>query len=169
MNQVTSSDAILAELLHEPSFEITKSIPKGLSKQIEAAVADFVKTSHLPKGIDPAGFYHQTIQSIAQSAVLGGAGDFWLGVHEGLVVVYVLAHLGNDLDGRLTYTISQAWVHRNYRGNQIVKAWWLQIKQRARDCFAKHMVIISSRNPRAYERFLGDGMAQYCTMLRQDL
>lgn len=165
----TLGNAVLAELSQAPSFEVVKEIPLGAYKQIEEAVKDFIKTSHLPSGIDSQGFYIQTLQAISNSTVLGGGGDFWLGMDGDQVVVYILGHFGNDLDGRLTYTVTQGWVRRDYRGKPIVKEWWAAIKQRAREAMAKHLIIVSSRNPRAYERLFGGGLAEYAVLLRQDL
>lgn len=152
-----------------PFFGVVKSISPILVPQIESAVHDFIATSHLPEGIDVSGFYYQTLEAIANSTYLGGAGDFWLATCNGKVVVYGLAHVSKDIDHRLCYSVSQMWVAKEFRGKPIVKVWWEQIRQRAKDCFAKHLVITSSRNPKAYKRFLGNGMREYCTMLKEEI
>lgn len=157
--------------LHEdrPDFRLVKSIPSGLAPQIEEAVKDFIKTSHVPEGIDLNGFYYQTLQAIANATILSGAGEFWIGTVDNELVIYTIAYINNDFDGKLAYHISQTWVKKEYRGKPIVKEWWNQIKQRAKDCFCGHLCLTSSRNPKAYERWLGDGMKHYATLLKQTL
>lgn len=163
----TEASGIISILEEHPYFRVVKSIPDGMSKQIEAAVIDFIKTSHLPKGIDVGGFYQQTLSAIANSTYLGGGGDFWLGIKDGKVVTYVMAFIGKDIDHRMSYTVTQAWVRKDYRGNPVVKEWWEQIRQRAKDLFCGHLVITSSRNPMAYKRFLGHGMSEYAVLLKE--
>jgi len=84
------------------------------------------------------------------------------------VVVYGLAHVSKDIDQKLVYHISQMWVAKEFRGKPIVKEWWAQIRQRAKDCFCKHLVIVSSRSPKAYKRFL-HGMQDYATLLKEEI
>ena len=168
MNETTTlSSNIIARMEPKPCFRVVKAIPEGMSKQVEAAVVDFIKTSHLPKGIDVGGFYQQTLSAIANATYMGGGGDFWIGTENGKITTYVMAFVGKDIDHRMSYTISQAWVRKDYRGNKIVKEWYDQIRQRAKDLFCGHLVLTSSRNPRAYKRFLGYGMDHYCTMLKE--
>lgn len=155
--------------VEEPNFGVVKILPPWAVPQIDAAVKDFIETSHLPEGIDKDGFYYQTLEAIAGSTVLGGAGDFWMATIGNRVVVYGLAHISKDLDHKLCYSISQMWVAKDFRGKPIVKKWWEQIRQRAKDCFCRHLVITSSRNPEAYIRFLGHGMRKYCTMLKEEI
>ncbi|WP_230685497.1 hypothetical protein, partial [Streptococcus pneumoniae] len=76
----------------------------------------------------------QTLQAIANSTVLSGAGEFWIGTLNGELLIYTMAYINNDFDGKLAYHISQTWVKKEWRGDPIVKEWWGQIKQRAKDC-----------------------------------
>jgi hypothetical protein len=163
----TTVSGILAELQEKPFFRVVKAIPDGLSSQIEAAVFDFMKTSHVPKGIDQSGFYQQTLAAIANCTYMGGGGDFWVGVKDGKLTTYVLAHVSKDIDHRMSYNVSQAWVERSYRGRPIVKEWYEQMRQRAKDLFCGHLVITSSRNAKAYKRFLGHGMDDYAILLKE--
>lgn len=153
----------------EPFFGVVKAIPQWATKQIEAAVKDFIETSHLPASIDKAGLYYKTLESIASCTYMNGSGDFWLATYNGSVVVYGLAFVSNDIDGKLVYHIPHMWVSKEFRGNPIVKKWWEQIRQRAKDLFCKHLVITSTRSARAYERFLGNGMKQYATLLKEEI
>lgn len=153
----------------EPIFSVRKSIPSGFAPILEVAVKDFIVSSHVPEGIDIQGFYNQTLSAIASSTVLGQGGEFWMGTKNDELLIYVLANFGNDLDGRLSYNISQCWVRKDYRGNPIVKKWWEAIRQRAKDFLCKHIVITSSRNPEAYMRWLGGGLHHYVTLLKQEI
>lgn len=155
--------------LEKPYFRVIDALPDGMSPQIEAAVVDFMKSSDMPEGVQLMGFYNQTLQAIANATILQGNGEFWIGTLNGELLIYTLAYINNDFDGRLAYHISQTWVKKEWRGNPIVKEWWGQIKQRAKDCLCGHLCLTSSRNPKAYERWLGDGMKHYATLLKQSL
>lgn len=171
MSTCTSSNAMLLELENErPFFEVIKYIPGGLSKQIEDAVHDFIKTSHVPEGVDIQGFYHQTLKGIANASYLNQGGDLWLGMLDGQLVTYILAHVGQDIDHKLTYTVSQAWVRKDQRGKPWVKWAWEKVRQRAKDCLCGHFMVISSRgNDKAYCRFLGKGFHYYASILKEEI
>lgn len=154
----------------KPEFGLTKTIEPQYVPQIEEAVKDFIKSSHMPDGVDFQGFYYQTLQTIANSSVLGGAGDLWLGVMNGEVVTYIIANVNNDYDGRLNYMVSQAWVRKDQRGQKWVKDAWEQVRTRAKACFCKHFSVISSRgHTEAYCRFLGKGFHKYAEILKSEL
>ena len=153
-----------------PKFELFKHIPDGVSPQIEKGVQDFIKSSHLPKGVDIAGFYQQTLRAIANASYLNQGGDLWLGFIDGQLVTYILAHIGQDIDHRLSYVVSQAWVRKDQRGEKWVREAWQKVRQRAKDCFCGHLMVISSRgNDKAYCRFLGKGFHHYASMLKEEL
>lgn len=156
--------------LNQPQFGLAKVIPEGMAPQIEAAVRDFMVSSHLPQGVDPEGFYRQTLQSIASASYLNQGGELWLGVSRGTLWTYILAHVGNDYDGRLAYTVSQAWVKKDQRGQRWVKEAWEQVRERARNCMCSHFSIFSTRgNDKAYCRFLGKGFHFYSSILKEEL
>lgn len=154
-----------------PEFGLSRMIPSGSVPEIEAAVRDFMVSSHLPDGVDQEGFYRQTLQAIASASYLvTPGGDLWLGFLDGKLVTYILAHVGNDYDGRLAYTVTQAWVREDQRGQPWVKQAWEKVRQRARDCLCKHFAILSSRgNDAAYCRFLGKGFHFYASVLKEEL
>ena len=151
------------------SFSIVRSLNPAWSKQIEAAVRDFFKTSHVPQGVDEQGFCQQTLESIASATFLNNGGDFWLLLENGVVKGYLLARITKDIDNTLTYWISQSWVHKSMRGDPEVKNCWETVRKRALECFCKHIVIVSSRSTRAYCRFLGHGMHLYSALLKEDI
>lgn len=150
-----------------PELKIVREIPKNLIPKIEEAIRLFVLESGV-KG-DPAGVFNQTIESIANATFLKGNGDFWLAEDEEGVAAYLLAHVTKDIDNRLTYWVGQSWVRKDYRGNPLVKDWWEDVRKEAKRKFCSHLVIVSSRNPRAYERFLGHGMEEYASLLMENL
>lgn len=152
-----------------PHFALSKNIGNGIAPQIELGVRDFIESSHLPDGIDKEGFFRQTLQAIASASYLNQGGDLWLGIMDGELVTYILAHVGNDYDGRLAYTVTQAWVRKDQRGKKWVKEAWEMVRKRAKECFCKHFVVISSRgNDAAYCRFLGKGFHFYASILKEE-
>lgn len=151
-----------------PKIKIHKQIPKTISNRaLELAIELFVTESNV-KG-DPIGFKNQTIESIANATFLNGGGDFWLAEDNGKVAIYLLARVTKDIDNSLTYWVNQAWVHPNWRGHRVVKDWWEEIRKQAKRYFCKHLVIVSSRNPKAYSRFLGHGLEEYATLMMENL
>lgn len=169
MTTSTSSDARLEQLQETAYFRVVKSIPEGVTRQIENAVNDFIASSHMPNGVDPTGFYFQTLEAIANATYLGGGGEFWIGTKDGELLIYILGHVAKDIDNRLSYHVSQAWVREDHRGRPVVKEWWEAVRERAKSLFCKHLVITSTRNPKAYQRFLGHGMTQYAVMMKEEL
>lgn len=156
--------------IKSPRFEVVKVIPDGMAPQIEEAVQDFIKTSHVPKGVDLNGFYQQTLRAIANASYLGQGGDLWLGIMDGQLVTYILAHVGQDIDHKLVYTVSQAWVRQDQRGKKWVKEAWNKLMQRAKDCLCGHVMVISSReDDDVYCRFLGHGFHKYASMLKTEI
>ncbi len=152
-----------------PNFGLAKVIPQGIAPEIEAAVKDFIVSSHLPEGVDKEGFFYQTLQAIAAASYLNQGGELWLGIMNGRLVTYILAHVGNDYDGRLAYIVTQAWVRKDQRGHKWVKWAWEEVRQRAKDCFCKHFAVFSSRGKtKAYCRFLGKGFHYYAEILKEE-
>lgn len=153
-----------------PVFSIARAIPDGMGPQIEEAVKDFIRSSGIPRGVDIQGFYNQTLQGIANAAIQGQGNDLWLGVAGDELWIYLLGHLGNDIDGRMTYTVSQAWVRKDQRGQKWVKEVWAQVRQRAKNCLCKHFMVISTKeNDAVYCRFLGRGFHKYATLLKEEI
>lgn len=151
-------------------FGLFRTIPEGIAPQIETAVRDFMVSSHLPDGVDKEGFYRNTLQAIAAASYLNQGGELWIGISNGMLWTYILAHIGNDYDGRLSYTVTQAWVKKDQRGQKWVKEAWEQVRQRAKNCFCKHFAILSSRGKtKAYCRFLGKGFHPYAEILKEEL
>jgi hypothetical protein len=148
-------------------FEIVKELPPLHPKAIERAVNQYVCDSHVLG--DRIGIVNQTLESIATATFLKGNNDFWLAHEDGEVKAYTIAHVTKSVDNKMTYWVNQSYVDKSLRGNSIVKEWWEKIRIHAKKCFCEHIVIVSSRTPEAYERFLGNGLKAYATLLMEDL
>lgn len=154
----------------EPNFGIANFIPSGMNDQIADAVADFMASSNLPHGIHEQGFFYQTLQAISTSAILGQGRELWLGILNGTLYTYILASIGPDFDGRLAYTVSQAWVKEDQRGKPWVRKAWEMVRQRAKDTLCSHFVVHSTKkNTEAYCRFLGKGFHKVSEILKEEL
>ena len=151
-------------------LQIIKELPKLNSHAIERAVEQFIEDSRV-ENVDKIGMYNQTIESIAQATMfsMNNAQHFWL-AHDGFEVkAYVLAHIGKDIDNRLTYTVSQAWAHPSLRRTPKIKEWWQLIRNEAKRNMCKHVLIPSSRHVKAYLRFLGKNYHEYVTLIKEDI
>lgn len=157
-------------LPEQPMFSLRQSIPEGMNNQFQLAVMDFMGSSGLPEGIDKNGFYYQTLQAIANSAILGQGRELWLGIQDGQLLTYILANIGVDFDGRLAYTVSQAWVRQDQRGKPWIRGAWQAVRQRAKDTLCSHFVVHSTKeNTAAYCRFLGKGFHKVSEVLKEEL
>lgn len=167
MNTQTISSSVIVDF---PVFSIYRpmDLSHGLSGQVESAVKDFVQTCGV-SNVDQQGFYQQTLKSIATMTTIPGSGDFWVIMQGERLVGYLIARTVLDIDDKLCYWISQAWVGKSHRGNPIVKCWFEEMRQRAKDLFCSHIVYVASRNPEAYKRFLRNGVHDYATLLKEDL
>lgn len=154
----------------EPIFEVVHKIPPDMGHPIQQAVLDFISSSGLPEGIDRKGFYYQTLQAIANSAILGQGRELWLGIRDGELYTYILASISPDFDGRLAYTVMQAWVRKDQRGKPWVRDAWKTVRQRAKDTLCSHFVVLSTKkNTKAYCRFLGRGFHKISETLKEEL
>lgn len=152
----------------EPAFRLIKELPPLNPGAIERAVEKFVAACEMH--VDWVGFYNQTLQRISAATYLNQPGnDFWLADADGEVAGYALASVSVDIDSRLTYWVAQSWVDPAWRGHEIVKKSWQEIRKRARELMCAHLVIVSCRNPKAECRWLGEGMEIYATLLKQEL
>lgn len=156
--------------VEKPHFRIVRDLPPGISGQLENAVRDFMIASEMPETVDKAGFHAQTLQAMAAASVLAQGGELWLGTVGNELWIYLLAHIGNDFDGHLAYTVSQAWVRKDQRGKPWVREVWEEVRQRAKNCLCKHFVVISTKGRTGtYCRFLGEGFKKYAEILKQEI
>lgn len=153
-------------------LKVIHKLPTNLRNgAIERAVKAFVADSHTEEtNADPIGLFNQTLECIAQACLFNQDGkQFWIAEHEGEVFAYALTHVSKDVDNRLCYWMTQAWVHPKVRGHRIVKIWRDQLVAEGKRLLCKHIVIPSSRSTKAYLRFLGQGWHKYVTLLKVDL
>lgn len=147
-----------------------KEIPPSLNpKAIERAVAAFVDQSNA-ENVDKDGYYNQLIENIASVLIFKTPSvSFWLAEEDGEVVAWALTHISKDVDNKLCYWQSDAWVAPQYRGRKLVKQWNALLEEDAKASFCKHILIPSSRGDKAYCRFLGKGWHTYAVLLKKDL
>ena len=146
---------------------IKGEIPKLKFREIEKAVEALA--GEIDVGGDRIGFINQTLETIASSTFLKGTGDFWLAYDDdGNLGGYLLGSVSKDIDNKLTYWVSQAWISKEMRMKPDVKEWMSRIRQRAKDCLCKHLVFVSSRNPMAFMRWLGTNARIYSVLIKED-
>lgn len=153
--------------------KITKLSELNLKpKAIEFAVMNFVRDSHTEEsGADPLGLYNQTLENIAACTLFrhDDSRNFWAAEVSGEIMAYALTHTSKDVDNKLCYWATQAWVHPRLRNTPIVKEMWQTLRNDAFNSMAAHIIIPSSRGVRGYCRFLGTGWKPYITLLKEDL
>lgn len=94
----------------------------------------------------------------------------WLDTNaDGKVSGYVLTHLSKDVDNKLCYYMTQAWLHPQFRHTSYAKEAISLLKQHAKSLWCKHIIVVSSRNTKAYLRFLGSKWHVYTTLLKEDI
>ncbi len=104
---------------------------------------------------DKTGFLTRTIASIVSSLSAGSSYDFWYVEENNRVLAYCLAEFGPSQDGSKTYYLNQAWLDKSIRHTGLFQSWMYEIIASAKERGAKHISILTDRNPKAYCRFLG--------------
>jgi hypothetical protein len=147
-----------------------KEIPATLSpKAIERAVTSFIDQSHA-ENVDRDGYFNQIIENIAAVVVFQTPGRyFWIAEADGEVIAWALTHISKDVDNKLCYWQTDAWVDPKWRRKPEVKQWNKFLEEDAKANFCKHILIPSSRGEKAYCRFLGEGWHPYVVLLKKDL
>lgn len=114
-------------------------------------------------------FFLRTIASVCSATDPSSSYDFWFVVDENNLLAYCLAEFGPGSDGSNTYYINQAWLHKSIRHKGLVKPWLDEIIASARSRGAEGISLFSSRNPKAYCRFLGKNWHHTTTILELSL
>lgn len=140
-------------------------------RAIEDAVNSFVLDSHTNEtGAECIGLYNQTIENIFNyTNCLDNSRQFWMAEEDGEVMAYAMCHVSKDVDNKLCYWITQAWVHPLLRGTKQVKEFYSILREEAKKNLCSHIIVPSSRGVEAYCRFLGKGWKPYVTLLKEDL
>lgn len=149
-----------------PDFKITNHISNPQS--FDKAVLDFVNSSHCND--DKIGLYHQTLEGVANIIINKPTNSFlWLAEEDNNVVAYCLTHASKDVDNKMCYWMTQAYIHPKYRNTGFAKDCLSKLRQHAKDLFCKHILIPSSRSTKAYLRFLGSKWHTYVEILKEDI
>jgi len=150
-----------------------KEIPTSLnSRQLVGAVRDFVQNSgllaHFP---DADSICRQTVDTIMASSVLAidGSHAFWVYVKENNLLGYALTYIGKEADGQMSFWITQAWAHPSIRRSPLIKSAFHQLREEAKRSMCSHLILPSSRSPKAYMRLLGPKIKPYLVLLKEDL
>jgi IS1 family transposase len=148
-------------------------IPKSLnSGAIDRSIDAFLKDSHVTDvPINAAGLKQQLTDTIASVVVFKNNPTvyYWVAEYEGEIVAWVLTHATKDVDNSMCYWMTDTWVAPQLRRNPIVKTWYQLLREDAKHLGCKHILIPSSRNTKAYLRFLGKGWHEYLTILKEDI
>ncbi len=140
---------------------------------IDRALEAFVTDSREIIGrVDPRGALQQLRDSVAAAIIFKNTPSsyFWVAEDEGgEVAAWAMTQCRTDIDGTLCYWMTNAWVAKQHRFKPYVKTWFQSMREDAVRFGCKHILIPSSRNSRAYCRFLGGGFHEYLTILKADI
>ncbi len=135
---------------------------------LEEAVRQFAKENHAPQ--EYAGLVQQTYENILHATELKTQGRYlWLVLQDNKPVGYVMSHIGKDVDNKMCYWITQAYASPEVRGESFIKDLYPILKKHAKDLFCSHVLIPSSREAKAYMRWLGPDLHIYATILKEDI
>lgn len=138
-------------------------------EEIEHAVDLFVDESNqygVP--VDEDGFYNQTLATIVARGFHGKGGDLWLALDDGKVAAFAISHLSTDVDNKLCFWITCAYVAHGYRAKGLFAESYAILEAEARRLQAEHIILPSSRSVKAYTRKL-KGYHPYVVLLKKDL
>ncbi len=140
---------------------------------IDRALEAFITDSREIIGrVDPRGALQELRDCVAASIVFKNSPSsfFWAADDDdGEVAAFAMTQIRKDIDGSLCYWMTNAWVAKPHRFKPYVKAWFQTMREDALRHSCTHILITSSRNSRAYCRFLGGGFHEYLTILKQDI
>ena len=150
-------------------LKLLKENPTHLKERaIETAIEKFIEEVDLD--VNKAGLFNQTLEKFAKGLLFSDPTyDIWISEDQGDINGYVVVSICRDIDNTLCYWISQAWADKNMRANGFTKESWESLKKRANDLQCKHIVVVSSRNNEAFNRFLGGQFKEYATILTMDI
>lgn len=155
-----------------PPLQNLTSLPSLPPGSIESAIQAFIMESGaLADGVDELGLYNQMIEAVANIVMLKKAphAQFWLAYENGKVVAFCFSHWAIGVDGRMCLWLTDAWINKEYRGIKTAKEYFKTLREFAQKSLCKHILVVSSRNDKAYCRFLGKGWKPYLTVLKEDI
>ena len=136
-------------------------------QELEHAVSCFVAESNqYDVPMDEDGFYNQTARNVAERGLYGTGGDLWLALDGSKVAGFALTHETKDVDDKLCFVITCAYVDRRYP--TLFAEAYATLEAEARRLGAAHIILPSSRSSKAYMRKL-PGYHPYVVLLKKDL
>jgi hypothetical protein len=159
-----------------PALRLAKgALPSSLNNStLKACVERCYDESHqADRGVEKQGFVTQTLANISNASFLNRGGDCWIIENEDHTCGgYLLASFVVDVDNKMCYWVSQAYVDKEHRGGKASfrDYCWQIIREYAKEHFAKHIVVVSSRkNQKAYCKLLGRNFSEYAALLKEDI
>ncbi len=141
----------------------------AIDRALEAFVID---SREIIGGVDGKGALQQLRDSVASAIIFKNSPEsfFWVAEDDnGEVAAWALTQVRRGIDNSLCYWMTNAWVAKSHRFKPYVKAWFQTMRDDAIRFSCNHILIPSSRNSRAYCRFLGGGFHEYLTILKADI
>lgn len=136
-------------------------------EQLKDILAQMYWESTLDQHMQLDGFVAHTMDQIVAACI--GNGELWVCSDGTNLLGYMLGALTKDINNEMTYVVRQGWVHQSLRRSPKVKEMLRTILLNAKQNFCRHVVIVTSRNPDVYLRWLGKGWARLSTALRGTL
>lgn len=141
--------------------------PVHLVDELRICLKEMYTDSYVNYYLTEKGYIDHTMESVISA--FNGNGECWIALQDGKVVGFLLAGYSKEVDNEMTFIIKQAWVHPILRRTPRVKEMLRTITLNAKSLLARHVLIVSSRNPRAYLRWLGKGWQPVSTILKGEL
>jgi hypothetical protein len=149
-------------------------IPETLNQgAIDRALEKFVVDSREIIGaVDPVGALQALRDGVASIVLFRNSPEsfFWLSEgDDGEVAAWAMTQIKKSVDNTLCYWMLNAWVDPKYRFTPFVQESIAKVRKDAKWYGCRHLLIPSSRNAKAYCRFLGGGFHKYLTILKEDI
>lgn len=141
--------------------------PIHLVDNLRETVRQMYHQSHVDLYMSEKGYVDHTWEEML--GAVSGQGELWIALQDGKVVGFLLGGYNKEVENEPTYVIKQAWVDPLLRRTSRVKEMLAQVLMNAKSNFCKHVLIVSSRNTRAYLRWLGKGWMPVSTILKGEL
>ena len=154
------------------AFQKVSEIPKHIeAKAIDEALETFVSEERMTRGVDLRGYLQGLRDSVASILIFKNSPEsfFWIAESDGKVVAWAMTQVKKGVDNQLCYWMLDAWVEKSFRGSGFPKEWLVQLRADAKRYGCRHILIPSTRNAKAYCRFLGGGFHEYITILKEDI
>lgn len=143
-------------------------MPVMLMDSLERCIRKMFMEGHIADFSSEDKFFKSTWDLVV-AASLTGTNELWMAIDGHTVRGYGLCYGNKQIDGEPTFVIQQAWADPVYRRTPEVKRWLKVVLDNAKCNFFRHVLIISSRNQRAYLRWLGNGWTSHTSIIKGEL